>query len=145
MNLQVIMKAPKVFEIDSVQGGYNCPEKLQRIYRDLREEVLPEEPFQQTPLRIITIQDSGGWRGGQFGLEMYALEEGAIVALEYFGSWSGYAHESKQAPSPPEAGLHHIDLTVHGSNPCLEEKINDILSRYPREREVVEATNPSLK
>jgi len=136
------MDEPKVFEIDSVQEGYNNYEKLQGIYRALRAEVLPQEPFQRTVPDIITIRD-WNWRGGQYGLEMYALEgSSTIVALEYFGSWDGYAPGSCHAPPLTEARLHQINLTVHSSNADLEEKIGEIISRYPRERKVVEATNP---
>ena len=136
------MIEPKVFEIDSVQGGYHNSEKLQAIYRDLRREVLPQEPFQRTFPNTITIQKSWGWRGGQYGFEMYKFEEiSAIVALEYFGSWNGYAPGSSKAPQITEAMLHRINLTVHDSNADLEEKIGEIIARYPREKEVVVATN----
>ena len=123
---------PKVYDIDNVLRGYNDFNKLANIYLDLRRKVLQSEPVQRLSTSTITITWPN-WRGGRYGWELYK-QNNSVVMLEMFMGGSGY----KDATNSPiiidkESHLNGLRVTVHNSNPEIEDGIEAIISRYPRE------------
>jgi hypothetical protein len=129
-----------VFNVDDVLNGYNDSHKLRNIYRDLRKEVLTSEPVQKSLQPLLTMTPPN-WRGGNYAWELYDLNP-ALAMLEYYGSWTGYAHEANQ-PIPISSDVKEGDdytaysirrlmLAFHGPSQEILDKTDKIIARYPR-------------
>ena len=123
----------KIYRLDDILEGYNDFEKLGRLYNDLGKKVLKEEPIMKSPEKVTTIEDTV--RGYRYGWKLFETKdsfEDSLVMVEYKGSWSGFASEQKNPPSPEDAYISKLSIALIDSNEELEEKIEDIISRYPR-------------
>ena len=123
---------PTEYSINNILKGYSNFEKLKRIYSDLRENIFTKEPLQVSPPRLVTINRDNLSRGGSYGWELH-VRDSSLIVLEWYGYWTGHAHESIDAPTLSKADLYHLSINVHNSTPDLERRIEEIISKYPPE------------
>jgi len=134
------MKEPKVYTFDSVQEGSHNPWKLGNVYRALRNAVLTDEPTQQRIKQLAIVEKDRPL--SPYGWELYTLGQGPVAILEYV--LEGFGDQIIFSPPPRDWFLRSIKLTIHNSTPDLEETIEDIIARFPREKSE-EITNPAQK
>lgn len=132
------MDNPKTFVVDDILRGYNDSMKLHSIYDDLKKGPLSVSPIQESAKPLIFLGPPN-WRYGNYGWELYDLNP-TLLMLEYFGRWTGYAHErdvplkpGEKAESGERAPLSELRLTIHNSKKELENSIEEIIAKYPRD------------
>lgn len=118
----------KIYSVNNILKGYTDYHKLSNIYSDLKKEVLTEDPIQESPNNLISIE--GTRRSGSYGWKLFEIED-SLIMLEYAGEWEGYAHQSIDRPAIDKEFLSFLNLTIHNSNNTLEDTIEKILSKYP--------------
>lgn len=91
------------------------------------------EPIQKSSEPLITHNEIDCGRRGNYGFELYALPEGTLLLLEYWGNWKGYAAETQHPPEIANADLNEIHLTLHNPTPELESIIKRLIKNIPHE------------
>jgi len=120
----------KVYGIDSVLEGYHDFDKLRNIYKELRE-ILPEQPGLQSQEDLL-VHGRVPHVDGNYGWELFQTNEGLVV-LEHYGRWTGYGQESVRPPEPKDAWLQFLRVSLLPPQPNLQERIEKILVKYPKE------------
>ncbi len=124
-------KDMKTYKIDGLLKGYSSPSKCRDIYNELKDSILLEDPIQKSDGLTIKLSSSyGNHRDGEYGWELYSLDT-CMFVLEYRGIWNGYAFDGLK-PKPEDAELKSLKLTIHGNDSELENKIDELIEKYPR-------------
>ena len=125
-------------EIDNILHGYNDFNKIPDVYSKLRKEVFPQSPIQKSPKNLVVISTNHGGRNGSYEWELYVVKNG-LVLMEAFGSWDGYGKiiqpriDGGNKQFDRFYSWHKLKLTLHPGNSDLENKINNIISEFPRD------------
>ncbi len=118
------------YTVDDIMRGYNDWDKLNNVYKDLRD-VLGEPVFESNGNLVLV---SGSHRKAGYGWEIYDIEQN-LVLLEYLNNWEGYAHEPYNMPRPSTGGFTMtIGLTLRKTDKKLERRIERIFNKYPRNK-----------
>jgi hypothetical protein len=121
----------RVYNIDDRIGGFNSSDKLRNLYAELRKHVFTKKHLHKSPESLITLSFPN-YRDGNYGWELH--DRPVFSMIEYFGSWTGYAHEIRFAGDGPPGiegqNLKHLRISLYNEpQPKTITKIEELIAK----------------
>jgi len=116
----------ETLEIDNILKGYNDFFKVEKIYSELRSNLLGN-PVQSSPPDLVSIKKINHSREGSYSWELYKSEFYDVL-LEKWGNWKRYANETKE-----NENLYSLKLTFYKDDLGIKKSIEEILKKFPRD------------
>ena len=134
-------KDAKIIEIDDIQYGYNHFDKLKNLASDIKKEIIKTKPIRVSDDSILKVFDDslkGLLISEEFVIELpyswelYHLDNSHVIMLEYKLRKEGIGRHTAPLKLKRDS-FTRLKLTLHPADKDIENKIEKILAKYPKE------------